>query len=59
MVKEQSLSYYLSLTGIRIVGFLLFPRVLVLIEMQTASFKIWTWVAEFISNDDNRYPTSA
>ena len=34
--KEHSLSYYLPITGGRIVGFVLFIRELVLCEIQTA-----------------------
>ena len=29
-----------------------------LCKMQTASFKIWTWLAVFISYDDNHYSLS-
>ena len=54
-VKEPSLSYYLPIAGRRIVGFIPFPRVLVLCEMQTASSRIWTLVVELISFDDNHY----
>ena len=35
-----------------------FPRVLTLCEMQTASFEIWTQVAESISYDNNYYLTN-
>ena len=38
-------------------GFIPFPRVLVLCEMQSVSFRIWTCVAVSISNDDNHYTT--
>ena len=40
--KELSLPYYLPLGGERIIGFILFPRVLVLCEMQSALSKIQT-----------------
>ena len=43
-IKEPSLPYYLLRVGGRLVGFIHFPRVKGLYEMQTASFKIWTWV---------------
>ena len=36
-------------------GFIPFPRVLVLCEMQSASSRIWTRVAVSISYDDNHY----
>ena len=56
-VKEPSLPYYSSIVGVRIIGFIPFLRVLVLWEMQSASFRIWTRVAVSISNDDNHYAT--
>ena len=39
-VKEQRLSYYLSIAGGRIDRFMISPMILALCEMQTASFKI-------------------
>ena len=45
--------YYLPKTGGRIIGFIPFPRVLVLCEMQSVLPRIWTRVAVFISYDDN------
>ena len=39
------------------VGFIPFPRVLVLCEMQSFSSRIWTRVAVSISYDDNHYIT--
>ena len=36
-VKEASLSYYLSIAGGRIIGFIYSPRILALCEMQIAS----------------------
>ena len=56
-VVEPSLSYYLPIVGGRIIGFIPFPRVLVLCEMQSAWSRIWTRVALSISNDDNHYTT--
>ena len=53
--EEPSLSYYLPIAGGRIIGFIPFPKVLVLCEMQSASFRIWTRVAMSISYDDNHY----
>ena len=57
MAEEPSLSYYLPIAGGRIIGFIAFPRVLVLCEMQSVSFRIWTRVAVFISYGDNDYTT--
>ena len=55
--EEHSLSYYLPIAGGRIIGFVPFPRVLGLCEMQSVSSRIWTRVAESISYDDNHYST--
>ena len=55
--EEPSLSYYLPIAGERIIGFIPFPRVLVLCEMQSVSSRIWTRVAVSISYDDNPYTT--
>ena len=54
-VKEPSLPYYLSIAGGRVIGFIPFPKVLVLCEMQTASTKIWTLAAMSISHNGNHY----
>ena len=54
--KEPSLSYYLPITGGRIIGFIPFLRVLVLCEMQSFSSRIWTRVAVSISYDHNITP---
>ena len=51
--EEPSLPYYLTKTGGRIIGFIHFPRALVLCEMQSVSSRIWTRVAVSISYDDN------
>ena len=53
--KEISLSYYSLITGRRTDGFMPFPRALAQSEMQTASSRIWTWVAYTISYNDNYY----
>ena len=53
--EEPSLPYYLPIAGGRIIGFIHFPRVLVLCEMQSVSSRIWTRVAVSISCDDNHY----
>ena len=53
--EETSLPYYLPIAGGRIIGFILFPRVLLLCEMQSVSSRIWTRVAVSISHDDNHY----
>ena len=55
--EEPSLSYYLPIAGGRIIGFIPFPKVLVLCEMQSVSSRIWTRVAVSISYDDNHYTT--
>ena len=57
--EEPSLSYYLPIAGGRIIGFIPFPRVLVLCEMQSVSARIWTRVAVSIFYDDNHYTTGA
>ena len=55
--EGPSLPYYLPIAGGRIIGFIPFPRVLVLCEMQSVSSRIWTRVAVSISYDDNHYTT--
>ena len=55
--EEPSLSYYLPIAGGRIIGFIPFPRVLVLCEMQSVSSRIWTRVAVSISYDYNHNTT--
>ena len=55
--EELSLPYYLPIAGRRIIGFIPFPRVLVLCETQLASSRIWTRIAVSISYDDNPYTT--
>ena len=55
--EEPSLSYYLLIAGGRIIGFIPFPRVLVLCEMQSVSSRIWTCVTVSISYDGNHYTT--
>ena len=59
MAEEPSLSYYLPIAGGRIIGFIPFPRVLVLCEMQSVSSRIWTRIAVFLSYGDNDYTTVA
>ena len=49
----------LLLAGREIVVFVPFPRVLAQWEMKTASSRIWTRVAVFISYDGIHYPTNA
>ena len=51
--EEPSLPYYFPIAGGRIIGFIPFPRVLVLCEMQSVSSRIWTRVAVSIFYDDN------
>ena len=55
--EEPCLSFYLPIAGGRIFGFIPFPRVLVLCEMQSVRFRIWTRVAVSTSSDDNHYTT--
>ena len=55
--EEPSLSYYLPIAGGKIIEIILFPRVLVLREMQSASSRIWTRVAVSISDGNNHYTT--
>ena len=53
--EELILPYYLPIAGGRIIGFIPFPRVFVLCEMQSISSRVWTRVAVSISYDDNHY----
>ena len=53
--EEPSLPYYLPIAGGRIIGFIPFPRVLVLCEMQSIRSRIWTRVTVSISCDDKHY----
>ena len=55
--EETSLPYYLPIAGRRIIGFIPFPRVLVLCEMQSVSSRIWTCVTVSISYDHSHYTT--
>ena len=55
--EEPSLPYCLPIARGRIIGFIPFPRVLVLCEMQSVSSRIWTRVTVSISYDDNHYTT--
>ena len=48
---------FLPIAGGRIIGFIPFPMVLVLCEMQSVSSRIWTRVVVSISYDDNHYTT--
>ena len=56
--KKGSLTDYSPKSEGTIVGFIPFPRVLAICEMQTASSRIWTQVVVSISHDDNCYTTS-
>ena len=55
--EEPNLSSYLPIAWGRIIGFIPFPRVLVLCEMHSIRSRIWTRVAVSISCDDNHYTT--
>ena len=57
MGEETGLPYYLPIAGGRIIGFIPFPSVLVLCEMQSVSSRIWTRIAVSISYNDNHYTT--
>ena len=57
MAEEPILLNYLPISGARIIGFIPFPRVLVLCEMQSASSRIRIHVTMSISYDDNHYTT--
>ena len=57
MAEDLSQSYYLPIPGGRRIGFIPFPRVLVLCEMQSVSSRIWTRVDLSISYDDSHYTT--
>ena len=55
--EEPSLSYYLPIAGGRIIGFIPFPRVLVLCENAISLVKDLNRVAVSISYDDKHYTT--
>ena len=57
-VKEYMMPYYLPIAGAKIIGFILFPRIWELYEIQTVSFKIWNRFTLSVSLDDNPYLTS-
>ena len=59
-IKEHSLLYYLPIAGVaRIIGFILFTRVLAICEIQIVFFRIWTRVTKYIPYDDSNYFSSA
>ena len=47
--------YYFPIVGGKIIGFILFPGILVLCEIQTTLSWFWTRIAESISYDSNHY----
>ena len=53
--EEPSVLYYLPIAGGRIFGFIPFPSVLMLCEMQSVPSRIWTRVAVSTSYNDNHY----
>ena len=55
--EEPSLPYYLPIAGGRIIGFIPFPRVLEICDMQSFSSRIWTRIAVSIFYDDNHDTT--
>ena len=54
-IKERSLPYYIPIAEERTNELMPFSEVLVLCEIQTTSSRIWTWIANSISYDDNNY----
>ena len=56
-LKNSVCPTILPIAGGRIIGFIPFPRVLVLCEMQSVLSRIWTRVAVSISYYDNHYTT--
>ena len=54
-VEEPSLPYYSLISGWRIIGFILFPRVLMPCEMQIVSSRIWTRVTMNIASNNNHH----
>ena len=58
-IKDPSFPYYLPIARGGTVGFILFPRISILCEIQTALFSIWTLVLMSISYNDNHFTMSA
>ena len=60
---KSDIPYYSPIDGRRelerIIWFIYFPSVLALLEIQTASFRLWNRVTQSISWKDNRYTTSS
>ena len=54
-LKSPVCPNYLSIARGRIIVFIHFPRVLVVCEIWTGLFRIWTWVAESTFNGDSYY----
>ena len=57
-IKKNSLSYNLPIARGRMAGFVIFPKVLALYEMQATLSRIWTQVAVSISFNNNHYTTN-
>ena len=55
--KEPSLPDYLFTSSGMIAGYILFRRVLVLCEKQSASSRVWTQLTMSVSYGDNHYTT--
>ena len=55
--EEHSLPYYLAIACGRIIGFIPFPRVLVLCEMHSVSSRIWTCITCPFPTIINHYTT--
>ena len=58
-VKETSLPYYLPIPGERTNRFMAFSKELKWSKIQTILSRIWTWVDDSISYDDNHYTEHA
>ena len=55
--KRIQSAYYLSIAGERIIGFIPFPKVLVVCDMQSALSRNWTRLAMSVSHGDNHNTT--
>ena len=58
MAKETIMTYHLPIAGVE-KWIDAFPKGISKIERQTALSRIWTWVANSISYDDNHYTNQA
>ena len=58
-LKGASLLYYLPIAGGRIIGWIIFPRVLAMYEMQTVLFSIWIRVGLSIPYGNKKWKRPA